>query len=118
MSGNFILNPSGLSDPDCFFSSATPGTPGGYPTATYGTLPRNFFRGPRRVNFDLALEKRTKFFAEKVEMTFRAEYFNILNHTEFQNPAGGPSNVFSPQVGQGVSTFDPRIGQLSLRFAF
>ena len=118
VTGNFIFNPSGLSDPACFFSIATPGTPGGCPTATYGSLPRNFFRGPGRVNFDLALEKRTKFFGEKVEMTFRAEYFNILNHTEFQNPAGGPSNVFSPQVGQVVSTFDPRIGQLSLRFAF
>ena len=118
VTGNFIFNPTGLSDPDCYFSGAAPGTPGGCPTATYGTLPRNFFRGPGRVNFDLALEKRTKFFGERLDVTFRAEYFNILNHTEFQNPAGGPSNVFSPQVGEVVSTFDPRIGQLSLRFAF
>jgi len=46
------------------------------------------------------------------------EFFNILNHTEFQNPAGGPQSVFSPQLGQVTSTFDPRIGQLSLRLAF
>ncbi len=95
-----------------------PGTPGGCASATYGTLPRNFFRGPGRVNFDLALAKETSLFENKLQVTFRAEFFNILNHTEFQNPSGGPASFYSGQLGQVVSTFDQRIGQLSLRLAF
>jgi hypothetical protein len=111
--GHLIFDPTGLSDPPCFLNAAIP-----CPAFTYGTLGRNFFRGPRRVNFDLSLEKRTKLFGERVEMTLRGEFFNILNHTEWANPPGGAASVFSPLLGQVTSTFDPRIGQLSLRFAF
>ena len=39
-------------------------------------------------------------------------------HPEFQTPVGGPVVVSSPQVGQVTSTYDPRIGQLALRFTF
>ncbi len=128
LTGNFIFDPTGLSLTDCYYTSLpdgtvvqnfnAPGTPGGCATATYGTLPRNFFRGPGRVNFDLALAKETSFFENKLQVTFRAEFFNILNHTEFQNPSGGPASFYSGQLGQVVSTFDQRIGQLSLRLAF
>jgi hypothetical protein len=117
VTGHFIFNPSGLSYPACFNSSAPPGTPGGCPRATYGTLPRNFFPGPDRVNFDLSLEKKTAL-TERVQLTFRAEFFNILNHTEWQSPPSGSATFFSPQLGQITSTYDPRIGQLSLRVAF
>jgi hypothetical protein len=113
VTGHFIFNPSNLEEPACYLDATI-----ACPALTYGTLGRNLFRGPRRVNFDLSLEKRTKFFGERVEMIVRGEFFNILNHTEWQNPPTGPSSVFSPQLGQVTSTFDPRIGQVSLRFAF
>jgi Carboxypeptidase regulatory-like domain/TonB dependent receptor len=123
LTGNFIFDPTRLADPSCYYFNGiqnpnAPGTPGGCPSATYGTLPRNFFRGPGRVNLDLALEKATPLFHEKMQFIFRAEFFNIMNHTEFQNPSGGPASIYSPQLGQVVSTFDPRIGQLSFRFTF
>jgi len=117
VTGHFIFNPSGLSFPACFNSSAPPGTPGGCPQATYGTLPRNFFRGPDRVNVDVALEKKTPL-TERVQLAFRAEFFNVLNHTEWQTPPSGSATFFSPQLGQITSTYDPRIGQLSLRVTF
>ena len=113
LKGHFIFNPDNLSVPSCYLSAAI-----ACPPLTYGDLQRNFFRGPRRVNFDLSLEKRTKLFGERVEMTLRGEFFNILNHTEWANPPGGAASVFSPLLGQVTSTFDPRIGQVSLRFAF
>lgn len=113
VTGHFAFNPSSLAMPQCFLTAAV-----ACPAFTYGTLGRNFFRGPGRVNFDLSLEKKTKFFGERVEMTLRGEFFNILNHTEWQNPPTGPASVFSPQLGQVTSTFDPRIGQVSLRFSF
>lgn len=118
ISGHFIFNPTGLSEPDCYSSASIPGMPGGCPAFTYGTLSRNFFRGPDRVNFDIALEKQVDIVRERVKMVFRAEYFNVLNHTEWQNPPGGAASFFSPQLGQVTSTFDPRIGQLALRIVF
>jgi hypothetical protein len=51
-------------------------------------------------------------------MTFRAEFLDILNHTEWQNPISGSATFFAPQFGPITSTFDPRIGQLSLRLVF
>ena len=57
---------------------------------------------------------------------FRAEFFNILNHTEFDNPS--VSNLGNPTFGQITSTTnktngtagDPnsRIIQLALRVTF
>jgi hypothetical protein len=68
------------------------------------------------VNLDLALEKRTNL-NEHVQLNFRAEFFNALNHTEFQPPlASTPFD--SPLVGQITATYNPRIGQLALRLVF
>jgi hypothetical protein len=118
VTGHFMFDPNSLTDPPCFSSVAIPGSgaQGACPSPTYGTLSRDFFRGPSRFNFDVALEKRTNL-NERLELAFRGEYFNVLNHTEFQNPVG-PVVFLSPQVGQVTSTFDPRIGQLSLRLSF
>ena len=109
VTGNFVFDPSGLST-TCVVRTCTGNT--------YGTLPRNFFRGPGRVNFDLKLEKRTSLLENKLQVTLAGEFFNVFNHTEFQNPTSGPAPIYSPQLGQVVSTFDPRIGQISLRLSF
>jgi hypothetical protein len=110
VTGHFAFDPSSLVVPDCFSSPQCP-------TLTYGTLPRNFFRGPGRFNIDLALEKKTSLVDERLQMAFRVEFFNLLNHTQWQSPIVS-APVYSPQVGQVTSTYDPRIGQLALRFTF
>jgi hypothetical protein len=86
----------------------------------YG-LPRNFFRGPHRTNFDLALAKTTPF-TERFQSEIRIEAFNILNHTEFDNP---DTNIFSSTFGQIVDTdigtaasHTERILQIALRLTF
>jgi hypothetical protein len=97
--------------------------------ATYGTLPRNFLRGPGFINFDLALSKTTAI-TERLKLEFRAEFFNLFNHTNFLNPGvnnngngtfsgyGVGVDPNSSQFGQITSTYDPRIIQLALRLAF
>jgi len=115
VTGHYFFNPSGLYLPACFSSSAPPGTPGGCPAPTYGTLQRNAFRGPGLVNLDLALEKKTNL-TERIQLNFRAEFFNALNHTEWQTPA--TTSFTSPLLGQITSTMNPRIGQLALRLVF
>jgi len=116
VTGNFAFDPTGLSTPACYALPGPPGTATGCPTPTYGTLPRNFFRGPGRVNLDLSLEKKTAL-TERVELAFRVEFFNILNHTEWQSP-NVSTPIGSPQLGLITQTYDPRIGQLALRLTF
>jgi hypothetical protein len=74
---------------------------------TYGNAGRNTLQGPRLVTTDLSLAKK---FAlnERLDLKFRAEFFNILNHTNFNTPnpvvyaaaTGGPS----PTAGVITST--------------
>jgi outer membrane receptor protein involved in Fe transport len=87
--------------------------------ATYGSLPRNFFRGPSRINTDLAIAKNTQIF-ERLNMEFRSEFFNIFNHAEFDNPN---TNILSSQFGLVTNTGNPgdpkpRIIQFAVRFTF
>ena len=107
--GNFYFNPANFST--ARFASLTPSDPA---QRTYGTLGRNAFRGPNRTNFDLALTK-TFFFGERVRSEFRAEAFNILNHTQFSQPN---TTITSSSFGQISTTADPRIIQLALRVSF
>jgi carboxypeptidase family protein/TonB-dependent receptor-like protein len=130
VTGNYYFNPGSFSNAQCGDTNdpppCTPG-PGIFPSdaqvvanpslATYGTLPRNFLRGPGRTNFDLALSKTTSLIGERLKMEFRAEFFNILNHTEFANP---DTNILDQggTFGQILTTADPRIIQLAVRFTF
>jgi len=138
--GNYWFNPNSFtnaqcdpSDPTCVPSSSM------FPSnaqivadpslATYGTLPRNFLRGPSFTNFDMAFSKTTAI-SEQVKLEFRAEFFNIFNHVNFLNPnstnAGNGSyssgasgtNINSGLFGQITSTYDPRIIQLAMRLTF
>ncbi len=91
--------------------------PDAFATETYGgfgTANRRFFHGPGFLNTDFALEKNTKV-TETTSVQFRAEFFNIFNHTQFNNPNG---NFSSSQFGVVNSARDPRIGQLSMKFLF
>jgi hypothetical protein len=82
---------------------------------TYGTYPRNYLRGPHRTNVDFAVAKRTALAGERLNLEFRAEFFNILNQAEFQLPT---LNINDPSFGQITSTYDPRIIQFALRLTF
>jgi len=52
---------------------------------------------------------------EKVALQFRAEFFNLFNHTQF---TGVNASVGAAAFGQVTSTRDPRITQLALRVLF
>ena len=69
------------------------------------------------MNFDLSLEKKTALASERVQLLFRAEFFNVLNHAEFLDPVGQVS-VRSALIGQVTSTNPPRVGQLALKLIF
>jgi Carboxypeptidase regulatory-like domain len=54
---------------------------------TFGNEGRNLVRNPRQTNFDMALFKHFPIH-ESVAMEFRAEAFNVFNHTEWGYIAG------------------------------
>ena len=85
-----------------------------------GNLGRNTFVGPSFVSWETSLFKNIKI-TERVNMEFRAEAFNVLNHTNFQLPgAGGATNMRtnSDSFGQSSGTFNPRNLQFGLKIAF
>jgi hypothetical protein len=52
----------------------------------FGNAPRTWFYGPGQANLDLSLYKTVPI-TEKLNVQFRSEFFNILNHTELSTPA-------------------------------
>jgi hypothetical protein len=52
----------------------------------FGNAGRNIFRGPSLKNWDFSLVKTWKA-TERFSVQLRAEFFNILNHPNFANPA-------------------------------
>jgi hypothetical protein len=70
---------------------------------TFGDAGRNFLNNPSRVNFDVSLLKHFKV-SESSDLQFRAEFFNIFNHTQFRiydldNPGSSGNNVISCYAG-------------------
>jgi hypothetical protein len=82
------------------------------PLGGVGNSNRRFFHGPGFNNWDFGLHKVTKI-TERTSLLFRAEFFNLFNHAQFNNANG---NFTSGNFGRVTSAKDPRIGQLSMKF--
>jgi hypothetical protein len=59
---------------------------------TFGNTPRNDAWNPRQINFDMALYKHFSI-NESAAFEFRAEAFNVFNHTEWGYIAGGAGSA-------------------------
>jgi hypothetical protein len=81
---------------------------------TFGNSGRNSLNLPHRTNFDTSLYKTFKP-TEKVDVQFRAEVFNLFNHTQFSSVFSG---VGASNFMQAASAHSPRIMQLGLRLSF
>jgi hypothetical protein len=81
---------------------------------SFGTANRRFFHGPGFNNTDLGLSKMIPL-NDAMHFEIRGEFFNIFNHTQFNNPAG---DISSATFGNVTSAHDPRIGQVSAKFVW
>jgi hypothetical protein len=63
-------------------------------------MQRGYLRNPGIFNWDMQLNKQTNL-TEKVNMRFTADFFNVLNHTNFSNLT---SSIASSQFGESLST--------------
>ena len=82
---------------------------------TLGNAKRTICCGPHISNTDFAILK-TIALSESRRIDFRAEFFNIFNHTQFFTPDGNTSE--GSQFGQVTQVRDPRLMQFALKFFF
>jgi hypothetical protein len=109
---------------------------------TFGDAGRNYLYNPSRLNFNMSLFKHFKAMQDRVDFEFRAESFNIFNHTQFRitdpsNPGNTGNNVINCYGSQSdlysagasgcltgnsflhpVDAHDPRIFQFGLKGSF
>jgi len=122
--------PQNNTNPDAAFStsyfSAIP------PTGRVGTSGRNQYYGPGLVNYDFTALKSFAIWGDRSRLTFRADFFNLFNHTNFSNPGHNESSTstfgkITQTVGSATATSvgttagpygGPRQIQLSLRLQF
>jgi hypothetical protein len=83
-------------------------------SAPYGNLGRNSFRAPNFEQWDASVDK---FFNihEAIRLQFRAEFFDVLNHTNFGIPNTQTTNA---AFGTIRSTYPSRVGQFALKLLF
>jgi len=81
---------------------------------TFGNSRRNSLNNPYRTNFDLSVYKMFKP-TEKLSVQFRAEGFNVFNHTQWNgiNSSIGPTNFMYPSGAHA-----PRVLQFALKVVF
>jgi hypothetical protein len=112
-SNNPVLGgPDRYYDPNAFVLS---------PLGTYGNLGRTTVIGPGTASFDLSFEKAFPI-REPVDLSFRAELFNLLNHANFGLPNTLPltsSGAISGSAGRITATSSSaRQIQFGLRLTF
>ncbi len=93
----------------------------------FGSAGRNIVVGPSFFQADLGLHKSFAVFGEGKRLEFRAEAFNVLNHTNFRQPNSNASNISRDTNGNPIpggvygtirSAFPARQIQFALKFLF
>ena len=103
-------------NPAAFVTAYTAATASLYPLGSAGNTGKNAFNGPSYIGWDVGALKNFALMPEdRLRLQFHAEFFNVLNHTNFNNPTAAANNG---NFGRILSAQDPRIGQLALKLIF
>jgi len=119
--GNYFFDPNSFTE-NASDSSQPPCTAGAVygcfdPTlfGSLGNARRTVCCGPHVSQTDFAVLKTIRL-SETRHIDFRAEFFNLFNHTQFFTPDGNTSD--GAQFGQVTQARDPRLMQFALKFFF
>jgi hypothetical protein len=100
-------------DPTAFVTNYTTTS---FPLGTYGNTGKGQFSGPSLISWDMGLLKNFPLMSsERMRLQFHAEFFNVFNHTNLNNPTTAAN---SSNFGNIQSSGDPRIGQLAMKVIF
>ena len=105
---------------ECFKGPSDPANAPGR-AGHLGDFGRNRMHTPALVNFDFSLYKNNYVprISESFNVQFRAEFFNVFNHTNLGFPLLGNMWMPSPNFGQAGYTATPsRQIQLGLKIIF
>lgn len=80
----------------------------------FGSAGRNILRGPGRQVWDIALSKRTTL-GDGHFLEFRVEFFNALNHVNFDNPE---DTFGTSSFGQIFGADEAREIEIALKYSF
>jgi hypothetical protein len=80
----------------------------------YGDVGRNSFRAPNFDQWDCSIDKNFRI-KERARLQFRAEFFNVLNHTNFGIPN---TQTTSSAFGTIRTTYASRQGQFAMKLLF
>jgi hypothetical protein len=122
---SFNFETAGEPDQVSPFRRLDPRTSGGYyfdpasfresALGTIGNAPRSICCGPGIANLDLGVHKAIPW-SEGKKVEIRAEFFNVMNRTQFLNPDGNITD--GETFGQVSRARDPRLIQLAIRLNF
>jgi len=84
------------------------------PLGQFGDASRDILHGPGTIQWDMSLTRRFQF-SERYKLEFRSDFFNIMNHANWGNPATG---LTSSTFGQITSFGSPRLIQLNMKLFF
>jgi hypothetical protein len=132
----YYFNPTAFARPIVLTGRVIPSSNGtataGATGTDLGNVGRNILRGPNQTNVDFSLVKRFRF-RESKTLELRAEFFNLLNHVNFDNPISNlsavPTTSISATTGQITgnagdfgrivgTSHNPRMIQLAVKFNF
>jgi Carboxypeptidase regulatory-like domain/TonB dependent receptor len=106
--------------PGTFFNTCAYADPA---QGSFGNVGRNTIQGPGNRVWDFSTFKFFKL-SEHSNLEFRAEFFNVLNHTNFLFSQPGPQNgnpatvLGDPHFGLLTASRAPRQIQLAMKFSF
>jgi hypothetical protein len=111
---SFTENASDDTEPPCTAAAVF----GCFDPTLFGSLgntKRTICCGPHISQTDFAILKTIQL-SESRHVDFRAEFFNLFNHTQFFTPDGNTSD--GSQFGQVTQARDPRLVQFAVKFFF
>ncbi len=101
------INPAAFTNP----TNSGPGT-------GFGNIVKDSLRGPGYTDWDGAVMRDFPVVRE-THLEFRAEYFNVINHTNLGNPnTKGPTSGSTSFGTIGSQAGNPRQAQFSLKYLF
>jgi len=95
-------------------TTAYVGNPSCVPLGTFGSAGRDILHGPGTIQWDMSLTRKFQF-SERYKVELRSDFFNIMNHANWGNPATG---LTSSTFGQITGFGSPRLIQINMKLFF
>jgi hypothetical protein len=95
-------------------TAAYVGNPSCVPLGSFGNASRDIFHSPGTIQWDMSVSRKFQF-TERFKLEFRTEFFNIMNHANWNSPSAG---LTSTTFGQVTTFGSPRLIQMGMKLFF